>query len=60
MLPASAYLILVVLFFITSVLNNWAFDFNIPVPLHMIFRSVCLCVALRARHTKIGYLEAPV
>lgn len=33
------YLILVVFFFITSVLNNWAFNFNIPVPLHMIFRA---------------------
>lgn len=34
------YLILVVFFFVTSVVNNWAFSFNIPVPLHMIFRSV--------------------
>lgn len=34
------YLILVVLFFTTSVVNNWAFAFNIPVPLHMIFRAV--------------------
>ncbi|KAL3290020.1 hypothetical protein HHI36_023392 [Cryptolaemus montrouzieri] len=33
------YMILVVMFFITSVVNNWAFDFNIPVPLHMIFRA---------------------
>lgn len=34
------YLILVILFFTTSVVNNWAFAFNIPVPLHMIFRAV--------------------
>ncbi|CAH1970036.1 unnamed protein product [Acanthoscelides obtectus] len=33
------YMILVVLFFTTSVVNNWAFAFNIPVPLHMIFRA---------------------
>ncbi|XP_063929306.1 nucleotide sugar transporter SLC35B4 [Zophobas morio] len=38
-IPFQTYLILVVLFFLTSVINNWAFDFNIPVPLHMIFRS---------------------
>ncbi|KAG5876347.1 hypothetical protein JTB14_003669 [Gonioctena quinquepunctata] len=33
------YMTLVVFFFTTSVVNNWAFAFNIPVPLHMIFRS---------------------
>ncbi|RZC40589.1 UDP-xylose and UDP-N-acetylglucosamine transporter [Asbolus verrucosus] len=38
-IPFKTYLILVVLFFLTSVINNWAFNFNIPVPLHMIFRS---------------------
>lgn len=34
------YIILVVMFFIASVCNNYAFDFNIPMPLHMIFRAV--------------------
>jgi len=34
-----AYIKLVIFFFITSVFNNWAFSFNIPVPLHMIFRA---------------------
>ncbi|KAK0182083.1 hypothetical protein PV327_000252 [Microctonus hyperodae] len=33
------YMILVVMFFLTSVCNNYAFDFNIPMPLHMIFRA---------------------
>ncbi|KAJ8949123.1 hypothetical protein NQ318_012871 [Aromia moschata] len=33
------YMILNVFFFTTSVVNNWAFAFNIPVPLHMIFRA---------------------
>ncbi|EDV92301.1 GH24120 [Drosophila grimshawi] len=33
------YLILVVLFFGANVCNNYAFNFNIPMPLHMIFRS---------------------
>lgn len=34
------YLLLVIMFFVTSVANNYAFDFNIPMPLHMIFRAV--------------------
>lgn len=34
------YMILVAMFFVTSVCNNYAFDFNIPMPLHMIFRAV--------------------
>lgn len=33
------YLILVSMFFVVSVCNNYAFDFNIPMPLHMIFRA---------------------
>lgn len=33
------YAILVAMFFIVSVCNNYAFDFNIPMPLHMIFRA---------------------
>ncbi|XP_065333132.1 UDP-xylose and UDP-N-acetylglucosamine transporter-like [Cloeon dipterum] len=33
------YFILVVMFFIVSVCNNYAFNFNIPMPLHMIFRA---------------------
>ncbi|KAF2884847.1 hypothetical protein ILUMI_21324 [Ignelater luminosus] len=33
------YLTLVFMFFVTNVVNNWAFNFNIPVPLHMIFRA---------------------
>lgn len=36
------YLILVTMFFVTNVLNNYAFDLNIAMPLHMIFRAVCL------------------
>ncbi|XP_055709793.1 UDP-xylose and UDP-N-acetylglucosamine transporter-like [Phlebotomus papatasi] len=33
------YTILVAMFFTSSVCNNYAFDFNIPMPLHMIFRA---------------------
>ncbi|XP_067626885.1 UDP-xylose and UDP-N-acetylglucosamine transporter isoform X2 [Eurosta solidaginis] len=38
-IPLRNYSLLVVMFFITSVANNVAFDFNIPMPLHMIFRA---------------------
>lgn len=33
------YAVLVLMFFVTSVCNNYAFNFNIPMPLHMIFRA---------------------
>jgi solute carrier family 35 (UDP-xylose/UDP-N-acetylglucosamine transporter), member B4 len=33
------YFKLVVMFFCVSVCNNYAFNFNIPMPLHMIFRA---------------------
>lgn len=49
-IPLRNYLTLVVLFFITSVLNNWVFNFNIPVPLHMIFRSVSLLIHFYISH----------
>ncbi|XP_011206128.1 UDP-xylose and UDP-N-acetylglucosamine transporter isoform X3 [Bactrocera dorsalis] len=38
-IPLRNYSLLVILFFVTSVANNFAFDFNIPMPLHMIFRA---------------------
>lgn len=34
------YFVLVVMFFASNVCNNYAFNFNIPMPLHMIFRAV--------------------
>ncbi|CAL1684518.1 unnamed protein product [Lasius platythorax] len=33
------YFKLVIMFFVVSVCNNYAFNFNIPMPLHMIFRA---------------------
>ena len=36
------YGVLVVMFFLVSVVNNYALNFNIPMPLHMIFRSVTI------------------
>lgn len=38
-IPFRQYLILVGFFWTSSVANNYAFDFNIAMPLHMIFRA---------------------
>jgi len=37
--PFTAWIILVVMYFLVSVSNNMALNFNIPMPLHMIFRA---------------------
>ncbi|XP_055312263.1 UDP-xylose and UDP-N-acetylglucosamine transporter-like [Sitodiplosis mosellana] len=58
------YIILVVMFFVASVCNNYALDFNIPMPLHMIFRAGSLIanmvmgiVILRKRYDFSKYLS---
>lgn len=38
-IPFKQYLLLVGFFWTSSVANNYAFDFNISMPLHMIFRA---------------------
>ncbi|XP_076338868.1 ER GDP-fucose transporter [Tachypleus tridentatus] len=38
-IPLSCYASLVVMFFLVSVSNNYALNFNISMPLHMIFKS---------------------
>lgn len=40
--PLSAYAYLVILYFIVSVINNMALNFNISMPLHMIFKGGAL------------------
>lgn len=52
------------MFFVASVCNNYAFDFNIPMPLHMIFRAGSLIanmimgiVILRKRYAFSKYLS---
>jgi len=37
--PFGAWLKLVVMYFLVSVVNNYALNFHIPMPLHMIFRA---------------------
>lgn len=38
-IPLKDYAILVTMFYVSTVCNNYAFNFNIPMPLLMIFRS---------------------
>ncbi|KAK6532920.1 golgi uridine diphosphate-N- acetylglucosamine transporter [Arthrobotrys megalospora] len=38
-IPIRRWLGVIVLFFSVSVLNNWAFEYNISVPIHIILRS---------------------
>jgi len=37
--PLKAYTTMVIMYFAVSVVNNWALNFDIPMPLHMIFRA---------------------
>jgi len=44
--PLSAYVVQVVLFCLLSILNNKAFSYLIPMPVHIIFRSGGLAVSM--------------
>ncbi|CAG0903930.1 unnamed protein product, partial [Cyprideis torosa] len=39
-IPLKEYLIMVSMYFLTSVINNYVYQFDISIPLHTIFRSV--------------------
>ncbi|XP_050432464.1 UDP-xylose and UDP-N-acetylglucosamine transporter [Adelges cooleyi] len=63
-ISVKGYLILVSMFFITNVLNNYAFDLNIAMPLHMIFRAGSLIanmimgiVIMKKKYTLDKYLS---
>lgn len=45
-IPLRTYMTMVVFFFSTSVINNYALRFNVPMPLHMIFKSGSLVANL--------------
>ena len=60
--PFASWITLVIMFFLVSVSNNYALNFNIPMPLHMIFRAGSLIanmmmgiVLLGKRYTKTKY-----
>ncbi|XP_049873068.1 UDP-xylose and UDP-N-acetylglucosamine transporter [Pectinophora gossypiella] len=62
-IPFKQYLLLVGFFWTSSVANNYAFDFNISMPLHMIFRAGSLMAnmamgvwILKKRYTFLKYL----
>lgn len=62
--PFSAWIILVVMYFLVSVSNNYALNFNIPMPLHMIFRAGSLManmllgiLYLNKRYTLTKYMS---
>lgn len=38
-IPVHRYFVLVAFFFVVSVLNNYSLSFDVPLPLHMIFRA---------------------
>jgi UDP-xylose/UDP-N-acetylglucosamine transporter B4 len=45
-IPLTPYLIQVALFYVVSLLNNAAFGYQIPMPVHIIFRSGGLIVGM--------------
>ncbi|KAM3962609.1 UDP-xylose and UDP-N-acetylglucosamine transporter [Aphomia sociella] len=62
-IPFKQYLMLVGFFWTSSVANNYAFNFNISMPLHMIFRAGSLMAnmamgvwILKKRYTFLKYL----
>ncbi|CAH1393608.1 unnamed protein product [Nezara viridula] len=63
-IPFKSYLTIVATFFTCNVLNNYVFDFNISMPLHMIFRSgslitnMAMCkFILNKKYTGMKYLS---
>lgn len=63
-IPMSNYVIMVTMFFTVSVINNYALNFNIAMPLHMIFRSGSLIanmilgiIILKKRYSASKYLS---
>ncbi|MGH0145976.1 UNVERIFIED_CONTAM: hypothetical protein FKN15_049786 [Acipenser sinensis] len=63
-IPFSNYVIMVTMYFTVSVVNNYALNFNISMPLHMIFRSGSLIaniilgiIILKKRYTITKYVS---
>ncbi|XP_008299696.1 UDP-xylose and UDP-N-acetylglucosamine transporter [Stegastes partitus] len=63
-IPIKNYVVMVTMFFTISVINNYALNFNIAMPLHMIFRSGSLIanmilgiIILKKRYSASKYLS---
>eukprot|EP00118_Oscarella_pearsei_P011944 m.84117 g.84117 ORF g.84117 m.84117 type:complete len:360 (+) comp36385_c0_seq4:53-1132(+) len=56
-IPVKAYLLLVMVFFTVSLVNNYVLNFNVPMPLHMVIKSGSLVanMALGVLIMKRGY-----
>ena len=53
-IPLTPYLIQVALFYAVSLLNNMAFGYQIPMPVHIIFRSGGLIVSMLLGYLIVG------
>ena len=65
--PPIYHGLMVAFFFISNVVNNWVFKFNISLPLHMIFRSGSLLanmllgvILMKKRYSAIKYTSVVV
>jgi UDP-xylose/UDP-N-acetylglucosamine transporter B4 len=58
--PLVKYFYSVALFFAVSVLNNLAFNFNISMPFHMIFRSVSVYIYYFYIYTSCSSLKLKI
>ncbi|KAJ8374171.1 hypothetical protein SKAU_G00047510 [Synaphobranchus kaupii] len=63
-IPFRNYVVMVTMFFTVSVVNNYALNFSISMPLHMIFRSGSLIanmilgiIILKKRYTRSKYIS---
>ncbi|KAJ3596512.1 hypothetical protein NHX12_002919 [Muraenolepis orangiensis] len=63
-IPIRNYVVMVTMFFTVSVINNYALNFNIAMPLHMIFRSGSLIanmilgiIILKKRYSASKYMS---
>ena len=63
-MPFRSWLVLVVMYFLVSVTNNYALSYNIPMPLHMVFRAGSLManmvmgmVLLGKRYKTVKYVS---
>lgn len=54
LVPLSHWAVLVAMFFTTNWLNNLAFAFQVPMPIHIIFRSGGLVINLVVGYTVAG------
>lgn len=62
--PFSSWIVLVVMYFLVSVTNNYALSYHVPMPLHMIFRAGSLLanmlmgmVLLGKRYKTVKYVS---